>query len=90
MFVLIFAVVIGDEASCTPSYIEEGVNITAYPWHVNTKYYVADVHLCSMAGKGLAPQHFASTVQAIILYFDSNQVNKIFDFFCYLWFLEFF
>ncbi|XP_075215786.1 alpha- and gamma-adaptin-binding protein p34-like [Lycorma delicatula] len=73
----IIKLIIGDGICNTPYHIEDGVSIAAYPWHVNTKYYVADIHLCSMAGKGLAPQHFASTVQAIVFYFDSNQSNGL-------------
>lgn len=52
--------------------VENGVD--GYLWHISTKYYDADVNLCTMANKGLVSQQLASTVQAVIIYFDSTKV----------------
>lgn len=72
----IVKLIIGEESSIIP-YQLDGGSISAYPWHVNTKYYEADVHLCSLASKSLIPEQFASAVQAIILFFDSTQVEGL-------------
>ncbi|KAK9497546.1 hypothetical protein O3M35_004246 [Rhynocoris fuscipes] len=45
-------------------------NVTMYDWHINTKYYEADIKLCSINQKTLSSPEFASSVEAIIIIFD--------------------
>lgn len=56
-----------------PGAINTEAGIVSYPWHINTKYYEADVQLSAMVSKSLSSQHFAESVQAIVLYFDSEK-----------------
>lgn len=56
-----------------PSGLELENGVTAYPWHIDTKYYEADVNLCIIRNKMISSQELAETVQAVVLYFDSNQ-----------------
>lgn len=56
-----------------PSVSECESGVTAYPWHIDTKYYEADVNLCVIRNKMISSQELAETVQAVVLYFDSNQ-----------------
>jgi len=46
--------------------------VRSFRWHINTKYYEADVHVCSLDKKTIGNQEFAESVNAIILCFDSN------------------
>lgn len=50
--------------------------VTAYPWHIETKYYHADIHLFATNGKDLVSNSFADGVQAVIIYFDSHCSNR--------------
>lgn len=60
----------GDELpEATP--VEEGIK--AYPWHIDTKYYTADVNLCSVEKKTLGSEQFAVSVEAIVINFDNNR-----------------
>jgi hypothetical protein len=45
-----------------------------YLWHIDTKYYETDVHLCSLNKKTIGNQEFADAVNAFILPFDSGLV----------------
>ena len=49
--------------------------IYSYPWHIETKYYTADIHLCTSATRTFGDEDFAASVQAFVLYFDSNEVG---------------
>ncbi|CAH1796246.1 unnamed protein product [Owenia fusiformis] len=51
-------------------------NISAYPWHVDTKYYTADIHLCATKERTIGDEQFANSVHAIILQFDSRDSNS--------------
>ena len=59
-----------------PSSIELESGVTAYPWHIDTKYYEADINLCVIRNKMISSQELAETVQAVVLYFDSNKVKQ--------------
>ena len=48
--------------------------ITAYPWHIDTKYYTTDVHICTLEDNACDLDAFTSSVEAVILQFDSNKV----------------
>ena len=49
--------------------------VQSYPWYVDTKYYTADVALCTSGTRTIGNQDFAQSVQATILLFDSKQVS---------------
>jgi hypothetical protein len=51
-------------------------SIEAYPWFVDTKYYTADVQLCTTKSRTIGDQKFAETVEAFIAYFDSSQIDS--------------
>lgn len=59
-----------DELPCS-SEVDE--NIQAFPWYIDTKYYTADIKLCSIDKKSLGSEQFAETVEAIVICFDSNR-----------------
>ncbi|KAF4530762.1 hypothetical protein B566_EDAN007984 [Ephemera danica] len=63
--------IIGSESVPDPTIIEE--DIAAYPWHIDTKYYTADIHLCSLAKKTIGSKEFAECVGATIINFDSGK-----------------
>ncbi len=49
--------------------------IEAYPWHLDTKYYTADVNICTTPTRTFGDEEFAESVQGFVIYFDSTQVN---------------
>lgn len=49
--------------------------IRSYPWHIKTKYYEADIHVCAMDQKTIGNQTFADSVNAVVLCFDSSSVS---------------
>lgn len=49
-------------------------NIWQYDWHIDTKYYTADIQLCSTPDRTIGNEEFAELVQAVIIYFNPNQV----------------
>lgn len=50
--------------------------IRAYLWHVETKYYTCDIHLCMLEEKTLGNLEFADSVQAAVIYFDSKSESS--------------
>ena len=52
--------------------------VEAYPWHINTKYYTADVRICTTDTRTIGDEEFANSVQALILIFDSKQVRFLY------------
>ena len=50
-------------------------SIVGYPWSVNTKYYTADIELCTTESRTIGDQQFAESVEAFIAYFDCAQVT---------------
>lgn len=50
-------------------------NICAYPWHIETKYYSADVSLCTSDVRTIGDIKFANSVQAFVAVFDTTQVR---------------
>lgn len=55
--------------------LEKG--IVSYPWHIDSKYYKADIQLCSMESKIISSPDFANSVQGVVLYFDSEQPDSL-------------
>ncbi|XP_064619514.1 alpha- and gamma-adaptin-binding protein p34-like [Lineus longissimus] len=51
-------------------------DISSYAWHIDTKYYTADVSICTTQKKTIGDAEFASNVQAIILHFDSKEASS--------------
>ncbi|KAG8228815.1 hypothetical protein J437_LFUL008311 [Ladona fulva] len=54
-----------------------GDNVKAFTWNIDTKYYKTDIYLCSMENKSIENQDFASSVEAVIINFDSNEENGL-------------
>lgn len=50
-------------------------SVLAYDWHIDTKYYTADVHLCTASTRTIGDENFAQSVQAFVVYFDSREVH---------------
>jgi len=51
--------------------------IYSYPWHIDTKYYTADVLLCTSDDRTIGDESFAESVQAFVVIFDSKEVCYI-------------
>ena len=49
-------------------------DVYSYPWHIDTKYYTADVLLCTTNDRTIGDKSFAEAVQAFVVMFDSKQV----------------
>lgn len=69
----IFIVILDVNELPDPLCLEDGIK--AYPWHIDTKYYTADINLCSVERKTLGSQQFALSVEAAIVNFNSNKVS---------------
>ena len=52
-------------------------DVYSYPWHIDTKYYTADVLLCTTADRTIGDESFADAVQAFVIMFDSKKVGYI-------------
>lgn len=52
--------------------LTEGVQ--GYPWHIDNKYYTADVQLCTAHTRTIGNQEFADSVEALVIHFDATQV----------------
>ncbi|KAK3097520.1 hypothetical protein FSP39_010401 [Pinctada imbricata] len=53
-------------------------DIKGYDWHIETKYYTADIKLCSTQNRTIGNPQFAESMQAIVLMFDPDE-KKSFD-----------
>ncbi len=49
--------------------------VVSYPWQVDTKYYTADVRLCTSEVRTIGEEEFADSVQAVVIHFDASQVR---------------
>lgn len=49
--------------------------IAACPWHLDTKYYEADIHFYEANERNLIDQEFADSIEAVIVYFDNDNVS---------------
>ena len=50
-------------------------SVVSYDWHIDTKYYAADVLLCTTNARTIGDESFADSVQAFVAYFDSQEVS---------------
>lgn len=75
MIVWVISVILGVDELPEPTKLEDG--ISAYPWHIDNKYYTTDVNLCSVEKKTLGSEEFAVSVEAVVIHFDSNKVFMI-------------
>ncbi|KAK3929951.1 Alpha- and gamma-adaptin-binding protein p34 [Frankliniella fusca] len=75
--VVIDIVIVNAEEFEQPCDLQKG--FIAYPWHIDTKYYTADVHVCTLEEKHLGIAEFAESVQAVILYFDSGKNDGLIE-----------
>lgn len=44
-------------------------------WHLDTKYYSTDIYFYAAAERNLIDKQFAESVEAVVLFFDSSQVD---------------
>ncbi|KAL8616662.1 hypothetical protein ACOMHN_031644 [Nucella lapillus] len=51
-------------------------SIVSYDWHIDTKYYTANVHLCTTEQRTIGDESFAESVEAFIIYFDSQEESS--------------
>ncbi|XP_037081871.1 alpha- and gamma-adaptin-binding protein p34-like [Pollicipes pollicipes] len=51
--------------------------VVCYPWHVDNKYYTADVLLCHVQRKGLPDKNLADRCEAVVIYFNSDEANGL-------------
>ncbi|KAK2161968.1 hypothetical protein LSH36_107g11044 [Paralvinella palmiformis] len=59
-----------------PASINPLEGIRAYPWHLDTKYYTVDVALCTTDVRTIGNKDFAESVEAVLVYFDSNDKSS--------------
>ena len=57
-------------------------SVMSYDWHIDTKYYTADVQLCTTNARTIGDENFADSVQAFVAYFDSQEVRLFLFFVC--------
>lgn len=69
--------IVNEDEFQQPVTLEEG--IVSYPFHIDTKYYTADVQVCTLQAHTEGSPEFISSIQAVIFYFDSKKVST-----CYL------
>ena len=50
-------------------------DIKAYPWHIDTKYYTADIRLCTTESRTIGDKAFADSVQAVVIHFDTTEAR---------------
>lgn len=54
-------------------------NISTYSWNISTKYYTAKVDLCAIKTDEDRCEEFNESVEAVIVYFDSNTETGLED-----------
>jgi len=57
-----------------PASVHVVEDVYSYPWHIDTKYYTADVLLCTTNSRTIGDKSFAEAVQAFVVMFDSKEV----------------
>lgn len=55
--------------------VDDGVH--GFSWYIDNKYYTAEVNLCVLQNKNIVSRHFAESVEAVILYFDSSAKDAL-------------
>lgn len=51
-------------------------NVVGYDWQISTKYYTADVLLCSTKERTIGDRNFAESVDAFIVYFNADEESS--------------
>lgn len=51
-------------------------DIVSYSWNIDTKYYTAEIKLCTTKKRTVGTEEFADGVEAIVIYFNAGQVSK--------------
>lgn len=51
-------------------------SVVSYDWHIDTKYYTADVYLCTTTERTIGNEKFAESVEAFVVYFDSHDESS--------------
>ena len=57
-------------------------HVNCYPWHIENKYYTADINLFDIQTKDLISQEFANSVHGVIIYFDNDKVKRLAHLIC--------
>lgn len=71
-----------------PEPVEITENLKGYPWHIETKYYSADIKLYSLQSKDLVNAAFAEVVQAVVIHFNNKEVTSFEDVKCWMPFIK--
>ena len=50
-------------------------NLTVYPWHINTKYYDADIHFVELKERDIVSEHFCNSIEAVVIFFNNHDVS---------------
>ncbi|XP_061172668.1 alpha- and gamma-adaptin-binding protein p34-like [Saccostrea echinata] len=56
-----------------PTSNKEIEDIVSYNWKIDTKYYTADIKLCTTRKRTVGTAEFAESVQAAVIYFNASQ-----------------
>lgn len=48
-------------------------DIVSYSWNIDTKYYTAEIKLCTTKKRTVGTEEFADGVEAIVIYFNASQ-----------------
>ena len=62
------------EVEKLPPSNKEIEDIVSYDWKIDTKYYTAEIKLCSTTKRTVGTEEFADGVQAVVIYFNADQV----------------
>lgn len=63
------------EVDKLPDSNKEIEDIVSFDWKIETKYYTAEIKLCSTTKRTVGTSEFAEGVQAVVIYFNAIQVN---------------
>lgn len=58
-------------------FLSEEDNVVSYKWMLDNKYYTADINLSILKCKYITSPEFAETVEAVILYVDTQKVSLL-------------
>nr|XP_022329627.1 alpha- and gamma-adaptin-binding protein p34-like [Crassostrea virginica] len=64
------------EVEKLPPSNKEIEDIVSYDWKIDTKYYTAEIKLCSTTKRTVGTEEFADGVQAVVIYFNADQVES--------------
>lgn len=59
-----------------PTSNKEIEDIVSYNWKIDTKYYTADIKLCTTKKRTVGTAEFAESVQAAVIYFNASQAES--------------